>query len=108
MLGELPWWVTIVILVRELGITVLRFVVIRYGVIPASRGGKLKTVLQTAGDLPVPAAAGVLCRLAGWVAFAVMMVAVRRHGVDRRRIRRGSPAAAGAGERRSRNTTHGR
>ncbi|GAA2457986.1 CDP-diacylglycerol--glycerol-3-phosphate 3-phosphatidyltransferase [Actinomadura vinacea] len=46
MLGELWWWVTITILVREIGITVLRFVVIRYGVIPASKGGKLKTMLQ--------------------------------------------------------------
>ncbi|HEX5511758.1 MAG TPA: CDP-diacylglycerol--glycerol-3-phosphate 3-phosphatidyltransferase [Actinomycetales bacterium] len=45
-LGELPWWVTVVVLVREIGITVLRFVVIRHGVIPASHGGKLKTVLQ--------------------------------------------------------------
>lgn len=48
-LGELWWWVTIVILVRELGITVLRFAVIRRGVIAASKGGKLKTVTQTAG-----------------------------------------------------------
>jgi CDP-diacylglycerol--glycerol-3-phosphate 3-phosphatidyltransferase len=47
LLGELPWWVTVVILVRELGITALRFVVLRYGVIAASRGGKLKTVLQS-------------------------------------------------------------
>jgi CDP-diacylglycerol--glycerol-3-phosphate 3-phosphatidyltransferase len=46
ILGELWWWVTIVILVREIGITLLRFVVIRYGVIPASKGGKLKTMLQ--------------------------------------------------------------
>jgi CDP-diacylglycerol---glycerol-3-phosphate 3-phosphatidyltransferase len=46
ILGLLAWWVTIVILVREIGITLLRFVVIRYGVIPASRGGKLKTFLQ--------------------------------------------------------------
>ncbi len=46
ILGELWWWVTIAILVRELGITALRFAVMRYGVIPASRGGKLKTVLQ--------------------------------------------------------------
>ncbi|MFB4315345.1 CDP-diacylglycerol--glycerol-3-phosphate 3-phosphatidyltransferase [Actinomadura sp. 21ATH] len=45
-LGELWWWVTIVILVREIGITLMRFVVIRYGVIPASKGGKLKTMLQ--------------------------------------------------------------
>jgi CDP-diacylglycerol---glycerol-3-phosphate 3-phosphatidyltransferase len=47
LLGELPWWVTVVVLGRELLVTLLRFVVIRYGVIAASRGGKLKTVLQT-------------------------------------------------------------
>ena len=46
ILDELPWWVTVVVLVRELGVTVLRFVVIRHGVMPASRGGKLKTLLQ--------------------------------------------------------------
>ena len=46
LLELLPWWVTVVILGRELGVTALRFVVLRYGVIPASRGGKLKTVLQ--------------------------------------------------------------
>lgn len=46
MLGDLPWWVTVVILTREIGITVLRFVVLRHGVIPASRGGKLKTLVQ--------------------------------------------------------------
>jgi len=48
ILGELWWWVTIAILVREIGVTLLRFVVIRYGVIPASKGGKLKTLLQVA------------------------------------------------------------
>ncbi|MFI6848067.1 CDP-diacylglycerol--glycerol-3-phosphate 3-phosphatidyltransferase [Kitasatospora sp. NBC_00085] len=46
VLGDLPWWVTVIILARELGITVMRFWVIRYGVIPASRGGKLKTLTQ--------------------------------------------------------------
>jgi CDP-diacylglycerol--glycerol-3-phosphate 3-phosphatidyltransferase len=46
ILGELTWWVTVVIAVREVGVTVLRFWVIRYGVIPASRGGKLKTLVQ--------------------------------------------------------------
>ena len=46
-LGELPWWVTAVILVRELWVTGLRFWVIEHGVIPASRGGKAKTVAQT-------------------------------------------------------------
>ncbi len=46
MLGDLPWWVTIVILTREVGVTVLRLSVIRRGVIPASWGGKLKTLIQ--------------------------------------------------------------
>jgi CDP-diacylglycerol--glycerol-3-phosphate 3-phosphatidyltransferase len=46
ILGDLPWWVTIVVMVREWGVTALRFWVIRHGVMPASRGGKLKTVLQ--------------------------------------------------------------
>ncbi len=42
----LPWWVTVVIIAREVAVTVLRFWVIRHGVIAASRGGKLKTALQ--------------------------------------------------------------
>ncbi|MQA80202.1 MAG: CDP-diacylglycerol--glycerol-3-phosphate 3-phosphatidyltransferase [Streptosporangiales bacterium] len=46
LIGELWWWVTIVIMVREVGVTLLRFWVIRHGVIAASKGGKLKTVLQ--------------------------------------------------------------
>jgi CDP-diacylglycerol---glycerol-3-phosphate 3-phosphatidyltransferase len=46
LLGELWWWVTIVILVREFGITALRFAVLRHRVIAASSGGKLKTILQ--------------------------------------------------------------
>ncbi len=45
-LGALSWWVTGIIMVREVGVTLLRFWVIRRGVIPASRGGKIKTVLQ--------------------------------------------------------------
>ena len=45
-LGELPWWVTGVIMFRELGVTGLRFWVIHQGVIAASRGGKAKTLLQ--------------------------------------------------------------
>ena len=47
LLGELPWWVTIVIMVREVGITVYRFAVLSDRVIPASRGGKLKTIAQS-------------------------------------------------------------
>jgi CDP-diacylglycerol---glycerol-3-phosphate 3-phosphatidyltransferase len=51
ILGELPWWVTVVVLLREWGVTVLRFFVIRHGVMPAGRGGKVKTTLQFVGLL---------------------------------------------------------
>ena len=47
IIDELYWWVPVIILIRELGITVLRFFMIRIAVMPASRGGKIKTVLQT-------------------------------------------------------------
>ncbi len=46
LVAELPWWVVIVILARETGITLFRLLVLSNRVIPASRGGKLKTVLQ--------------------------------------------------------------
>jgi CDP-diacylglycerol--glycerol-3-phosphate 3-phosphatidyltransferase len=45
-LGELPWWVTLTIAGREILVTLLRFWVIRYGVIAASYGGKVKTFAQ--------------------------------------------------------------
>jgi len=45
-IGDLAWWVTVVILAREIGVTALRFWVIRHGVMAASRGGKVKTVVQ--------------------------------------------------------------
>jgi CDP-diacylglycerol--glycerol-3-phosphate 3-phosphatidyltransferase len=75
LLGELPWWVTVVVLGRELLVTLLRFVVIRYGVIAASRGGKLKTVLQA-----VALSAFVLpldeIPVLHWAAVGVMAAAV--------------------------------
>jgi CDP-diacylglycerol--glycerol-3-phosphate 3-phosphatidyltransferase len=46
MLGEVAWWITIVILVREVGITVYRLIVVKKVVIAASAGGKFKTILQ--------------------------------------------------------------
>ena len=74
VLGELWWWVTAVIVVRELGITVWRMVLARRGnVVPASRGGKLKTVLQTlAVTLFLLPFGGVW----HWAAVIVMAVAV--------------------------------
>lgn len=74
VMGELMWWVTAVILVREIGVSLLRFWVIEHGVIPASRGGKVKTVAQTVAitmyliDLPNvgwwPAAAATVMAIA--------------------------------------------
>lgn len=46
ILEKMPWWVTIVILAREVGITLLRFAVIKQGIIAASKGGKIKSLLQ--------------------------------------------------------------
>ena len=58
MLGLLSWWVTGIFLIREVAVTILRFAVIKAGVIPASRGGKLKTFFQNFGVgfyiLPLP------------------------------------------------------
>jgi CDP-diacylglycerol--glycerol-3-phosphate 3-phosphatidyltransferase len=47
ILGELPWWVTIVVLVREIGITVHRLFEARSVVVAAAWMGKLKTVAQS-------------------------------------------------------------
>ncbi|MCV7126842.1 MULTISPECIES: CDP-diacylglycerol--glycerol-3-phosphate 3-phosphatidyltransferase [Mycolicibacterium] len=73
VLGDLPWWVTVVILVRELGVTLLRLVVLRRGVIPASRGGKLKTLVQA-----VAIGLFVLPLSDGWLtgAWVIMLAAV--------------------------------
>ena len=72
LLGDLSWWVTGIILAREIGVTILRFWVIEHGVIPASRGGKLKTLLQTVAiamylaDVP----------LEGWATVSAVMMAL--------------------------------
>ena len=73
LIGELWWWVTVLMLVREWGITVMRFVVLRYGVMAAGRGGKVKTVLQAVAVMLY------LLPLPGWahaVAVVVMLVAL--------------------------------
>lgn len=58
ILDRFPWWITILILTREIGITLFRLLVIKNGVIPASKGGKLKTLMQNFGVgffiLPLP------------------------------------------------------
>ena len=94
LLHELAWWVTVVVLVREFGITLLRFWVIRYGVIAASPGGKAKTLLQTIAValylLPLEGllrlvaeltmGAAVILTLATGVDYVVRAARLRRRG----------------------------
>ena len=97
LVGELWWWVTVLMLVREWGITVMRFVVLRYGVMAAGRGGKLKTVLQAVAImlylLPLPGWAHVVAVVVMLVALAVTLVTgldyVRDAVALRRRSRTG-------------------
>jgi CDP-diacylglycerol---glycerol-3-phosphate 3-phosphatidyltransferase len=75
--GKLPWWVTVVILGREIGVTLLRFWVIRHGVMAASRGGKAKTMLQILAIawylLPWPHA---VAEVGPWLMGAALIVTV--------------------------------
>jgi CDP-diacylglycerol---glycerol-3-phosphate 3-phosphatidyltransferase len=111
ILGDLPWWITIVIVVRELGITVFRFVVIRKRVIPASRGGKLKTVFQSiaislflapllalAAQLHLVPAVGIVIYWLDWITMGIALVLTVYTGFDYLwqawRLRRDAPVAA--------------
>lgn len=99
LLGDLPWWVTVVILTREVGVTLLRFWVIEHGVIPASRGGKAKTVAQTVAiamyllDVPLP-----WWSTASAIAMGVAVVLTVATGLDyvvrAVRLRRQPPATS--------------
>ena len=97
VLGDLPWWVTVVILIREVGVTLLRFALLNRGVIPASRGGKLKTLVQAIAIglfiLPLhnwPPIWTTVAWAVMWVAIVLTVVtgleyvvsAFRRHGPD--------------------------
>jgi CDP-diacylglycerol--glycerol-3-phosphate 3-phosphatidyltransferase len=97
-LDDLPWWVTVVVLVREVGVTGLRFWVIRHGVIPASRGGKVKTALQgLAIGLYVLPLSGVAATARWWLmaaAVAVTVVTGADYVARALRLRRTSARAA--------------
>jgi CDP-diacylglycerol---glycerol-3-phosphate 3-phosphatidyltransferase len=79
VLGEVPWWVTIVMLGREIAITLLRFAVLRRGIIPASRGGKAKTLVQSLAIglylLPLPELIGA-DTLVAWVRGVLLAAAL--------------------------------
>lgn len=83
--GTIPWWVPVTIIVRELGITLLRFIMVRRAVMAASSGGKLKTVLQIVfitgylipwADLLPQGAADVVLLVTWWVMLLAVVVTV--------------------------------
>ena len=86
LLDELPWWVTVLILLREVGITVFRFAVLSDRVVPASRGGKLKTVLQavaiTAALLPLAQLLGTVGVVLDTVLMGAALVLTVVTGID--------------------------
>ncbi|MFD9894362.1 CDP-diacylglycerol--glycerol-3-phosphate 3-phosphatidyltransferase [Amycolatopsis sp. NPDC059027] len=100
LLGELSWWVTIVIAVREIGVTLLRFWVIRHGVIPASRGGKAKTMTQivaiVAYLLPLSAGAAPVRWVLMGLAVALTVVTGLDYLVRAVRLRAAGRRATGA------------
>ncbi|MFY1633196.1 CDP-diacylglycerol--glycerol-3-phosphate 3-phosphatidyltransferase [Solwaraspora sp. WMMB335] len=96
---QVPWWVTGLILAREFGITLIRFWVLRHGVIAASRGGKVKTALQILAIvwylLPLPA---VLAAAGSWIMAAALVVTLATgldYVVRAVRLRRAGPARGG-------------
>ncbi len=77
LLGELPWWVTGVVLAREAAVTAVRLVVLRYGVIAASRGGKAKTLVQAlAVGLYLLPLQGLPAQGRAWVLAAAVVLTV--------------------------------
>lgn len=105
ILDLLPWWVTVVVLIRELGVTALRIVVIRHGVISASRGGKLKTALQAVAILlyilPLSSLWHVLAVVIMTLAVIVTMVTGVDYVVKAHTLRTTSPRAQVKRERRA-------
>ena len=86
LVAELPWWVVIVILAREIGITLFRLMALADRVIPASRGGKLKTVLQavTLSSWLVPTwlLLGSWVLILNWVLMGAVIVVTVATGLD--------------------------
>lgn len=82
ILGELWWWVTIVILLRELGITVARLALAQRVVLPAGRGGKVKTLLQVVAILLLLVFPTGPAAILGIVTMAAAVVVTVATGID--------------------------
>jgi len=86
ILGELWWWVTIVILVREFGITIFRFIALRDRVIPASWGGKVKTIVQAVAVslflVPLWLFLGPWVHVVNWIVMGIAVVLTVYTGIE--------------------------
>ncbi len=86
ILGELPWWVTIVVLVRELGVTIHRLFEARTVVVAAAWMGKLKTLVQSLAImlalLPLPAVWGEWMHMVNAVTMSAAVVLTIASGLD--------------------------
>lgn len=98
IIGVLWWWVTVVLLVREWGITIMRFFIKKYGVMPASQGGRIKTTLQALAIggylLPFEIWDNTASDVLRWATHVVMaaalvitLVTAVQYVIDARRIR---------------------
>lgn len=78
ILNRLPWWITIVILVREIGITIFRLAIIKRGVIAANKGGKIKSTFQNfgVGFYVLPLSANLYWFRDGFMVIAVILTIV--------------------------------
>lgn len=76
IVGELPWWITALVLIREWGITWMRVAMLRYGVMAANAGGKLKTVLQSVALLLFLPGLPLMPVWLQWIAWIAMAAAV--------------------------------
>ena len=93
----LPWWVTLVVVGREVAVTGLRFWVLEHGVIAASRGGKAKTLLQivaiTLYVLPLSGSADAARSVTMAAAVVVTLLTGADYVVRALRLRRAALAA---------------
>lgn len=111
ILGELPWWVTVLILAREWGITLMRFLLLKRGIVlAANRGGKLKTALQSVAltlyllPLPgyewgTPVTLAAVPELVSWLVMALAFLITLVTGVDYVRGAVNAPRAPASNDR---------
>ena len=71
-----PWWMTILILVREFGITLMRFTILKYGALPATWAGKAKTMVQTIAITYCLLPVELWWEPGRWIGLALVLLAV--------------------------------